>query len=183
MSIHTTPIYGLAYIDVDTPLEDLAVASQQNAATVETALAAGGLAPPNTPDLAAAIGRIAALEGSAPVAVPFVNLAGAATGWSNFANPGFASLRVWKQGRTVRTVGVIKNGAAIGASTQQAVARVPVGFRPPSNESVMVSTFANGAVAFRFDVTADGVITAVNNNAATIPIGAYIPCNAAWSVD
>jgi hypothetical protein len=47
VTIHTTPGWGLAYVDADTPLSQLATASQSMAQTVDDALTAGaGPVPP-----------------------------------------------------------------------------------------------------------------------------------------
>lgn len=178
-----TPVYQLEYIVEGESARNARGALERNAKSIEAALITGGIAPPNTTDLLAAIARIAALEGAAPVAVPFINLTGAATGWSNFAYPGFARLRVWRSGRTVHLVGVVKNAAAMASGTQSQAARIPLGFRPPTDETPMISSFAAGAQIFRFDVTPDGLILAVNNGATTVAAGAFIPLNATWSLD
>lgn len=71
MTIHTTTNYGLAYIDADTSLDQLAAASQQMAQTIDTALGHSGVAPYDVTSLAAETGarvalgtRVSALEAS-----------------------------------------------------------------------------------------------------------------------
>jgi hypothetical protein len=68
VTIHTTPVYGLAYCDTDTPLVDLAAVSQTFATTTEAALVRGGIAPPAAQDLATLSGRVTALETGRPIA-------------------------------------------------------------------------------------------------------------------
>lgn len=76
MTIHTEPLYGIAYVDVDTALVDLATASQQAATTTAAALARGGIAPPDATTQAQLGARATALEAratalEAPVGVRF----------------------------------------------------------------------------------------------------------------
>lgn len=52
MTTHTTPNYGIAYVDADTALVDLATASQQAAQTIDAALGRGGIAPVDATSLA-----------------------------------------------------------------------------------------------------------------------------------
>jgi hypothetical protein len=53
VTIHTTPLYGIAYADTDTALADYPTVTQQAATTVDAALAAGGVVPPGAADLTA----------------------------------------------------------------------------------------------------------------------------------
>jgi len=66
MTIHYTPNYGLAYLDADTALVDLAAASQTLAERADAALTAGGVAPPGAADLVALSGRVTTLEQRRP---------------------------------------------------------------------------------------------------------------------
>lgn len=65
MTIHTTTNYGIAYVDTDTALVDLAAASLQAATTIDAALGRGGIAPPDATTQAQLAARATALEGRA----------------------------------------------------------------------------------------------------------------------
>lgn len=78
MTIHHTPGYNLAYADLDTAAVDLAEVSYQLAQSIEAALTAGGLAPPNTPDLAALSARVTTVE-QRQTASPFARIGALAT--------------------------------------------------------------------------------------------------------
>jgi hypothetical protein len=62
--LHTTPLYGFKWADVDTPLIDLAAATESVAKGAEAALAAGGMTAPGAADLAAVAARVGVLENS-----------------------------------------------------------------------------------------------------------------------
>jgi hypothetical protein len=65
VTIHTTTNYGIAYVDTDTALVDLAAATQQAAATIDAALGRGGIAPPDATTQAQLAARVTAVEGRA----------------------------------------------------------------------------------------------------------------------
>jgi hypothetical protein len=62
MTLAQTPIYGIKYIPPGMPVRETRIALEQNAFTIEAALAAGGTAPPGAADLAAVAGRVSVLE-------------------------------------------------------------------------------------------------------------------------
>lgn len=62
MALHYTPNFQLGYIDVDTPLADLAAASLDMATKTDAALTRGGVAPPDAQSLVALTGRVSTLE-------------------------------------------------------------------------------------------------------------------------
>jgi hypothetical protein len=57
-----TPIYGLAYLVAGEPARNTRTVLQSNAETIETALAAGGVAAAGASDVLAVSGRVTALE-------------------------------------------------------------------------------------------------------------------------
>jgi hypothetical protein len=68
----TTPIYGLRYLELGEPARNTRQVLQDNAETIEAALAAGGVAAPGAADLLAVSGRVSVLEAAAaarPVAI------------------------------------------------------------------------------------------------------------------
>lgn len=62
MTVHTTPVYGISYVDTDSTLPDLAAATQAAATTTEAALLRGGVVPPAAADLNAVTARVVTLE-------------------------------------------------------------------------------------------------------------------------
>lgn len=95
MTLYSTPIYGITWADLDTPLTQLADVTEQAAKTTEAALARGGIAPPAAQDLAAVAGRVAALESRLPAAWSLVSSPADATysqdpglEWATFAGMG-----------------------------------------------------------------------------------------------
>lgn len=62
MTIHHEPLYGIAYADADTPIDDLGTVTQEAADTIAAALARGGIAPPDATTQAQLAARITALE-------------------------------------------------------------------------------------------------------------------------
>lgn len=175
-----TAIYELEYLLEGEPAFHHRAKLERNSKKLDTLLQAAGIAPPAAADLAAVAGRVTALEGSVPVDVPFLNLAGAATGWSRF-NTSFATLRVWRNGRTVHMVGLVKNPAIIGNGVVSDIGRVPVGLRPPLGQ--LFQAVVNGSSVFRVDVTPDGLVQAANNTGVSVAASSFIGINATWSTD
>lgn len=62
MTVHTTPVYGLGYIDTDTTMLELAAASKTLADSAEAALLRGAVAPPLPADYSSVVGRVGANE-------------------------------------------------------------------------------------------------------------------------
>lgn len=133
MTIHQEPLYGIAYVDVDTALVDLAAASQQAATTTAAALARGGIAPPDATTQAQLAARITALETSIngwfgawqqPTTAQLT-----ANGWSNLGS-GWGSFRYRKEGpKTVRVVGTL---AGRSLTNDLLIYQLAAGFRPVS---------------------------------------------------
>lgn len=114
MTIHTTPLYGLAYADTDTAVIDLATVSQQLAQTVEAALNTGGVAAPGAADVTAVAARVTALEQWRPKAndVAFTQ-GGINTDWAGTAYGWVAGLGAKL---TVPADGRVRSWAAVLAS-------------------------------------------------------------------
>jgi hypothetical protein len=89
VTVHYTTNYSLAYADVDTPLVDLASISQSLATSVDTALTAGGVTPPNASDLVVVAGRVTTLEQKARAQLYQVTAqTGLAAGWQQITLTG-----------------------------------------------------------------------------------------------
>jgi hypothetical protein len=135
--LHYTPNFQLAYIDADTPLEDLAAASRTLAEKADAALTAGGVAAPGAAELTTLGGRVnvlepkvTALEGERPGAwtalplnAPHVWLGGA-----------FPPNRIRREN--------LKTGrlqlALTSASTTGVICTLPVGLRPAYETALRV---------------------------------------------
>lgn len=183
MTIHLTPLYGIAYVDTDTAVVDLAAASQQAATTIEQALTRGGVVPPGAADLTAEAAtraaadtalsaRVNTLEGSGPTAPTY------GSGWSDYGS-GLSPLQVWKVGKTAFVSGLVKNAGAVGASTTSVIATMPAGYAPAA--TVLTPQHYDGINACRVDVQANGQI--VLNTAlmsSGLAAGRFITVNAFW---
>jgi hypothetical protein len=62
MALASTPIFGLKYIPLGYPARDTRAALEENAFTIEAALAAGPAAPPTAVDLATLSGHVNTVE-------------------------------------------------------------------------------------------------------------------------
>jgi hypothetical protein len=159
VTIHTTPLYGIAYADTDTALADYPTVTQQAATTVDAALAAGGVVPPGAADLtaeastrasadAALSTRVTALETATPPAwtAPALN-----SGWSNLTpTTTYHPFRYRKVGDVLELSGTLA-GAAAGVFVT-----LPAGYRPL--KTVQLACASGSTAVVQVDVNADGTI-------------------------
>jgi hypothetical protein len=134
--LHYTPdAWALAYLDVDTPLAELAEATRANAETIAAALTLGGVAPPAAQDLVTLAGRVTQLEArpldSPPTIQTFPGLA-----TNLYAGKPDAPLRVltYLPGR-VQWSGALSNAVtpfSAAANTYYTFATLPTALRPKS---------------------------------------------------
>lgn len=140
MTIHLTPNFQLAYIDVDTPLEDLAEASRQAAETIDAALARGGVAPPGAQDLVAEAttrrladealdARLDALELKPATGGTLLTLEPNWTHYNDGVVP-WTGLRWWRQGNVVTISGAWSTSVA--RANLALIGSLPFGVRPPA---------------------------------------------------
>lgn len=157
MTVITLPGYGLAYVDVDSPVVELAAASEQTARATQAALAARGVTVPAAADLAALALRVAAVEGVAPVALTLQN----AGHW-----PGLANLHAWKQGQTVHLSGAAFLNGNVAAGGRLTVATLPAGYRPP--KALVGLAIVNGWITGSIDIVPDGRVIFRNDTGGAI---------------
>lgn len=161
MTTLTTPVYGIAYVDGDSALPDLAAATQAAAQTTEAALLRGGVVPPAAADLNAVTARVVTLENARTTNEGRISALETKTTRtpqslalsSSFAAYGIApftegsGLTMWKDALgSVRIVGLLKPAAAIGTAAAVAVlgttgGLLPAGFRPPASSAGAAQTF------------------------------------------
>lgn len=174
-----TPIYGIKYLVQGEPVRNTRQALEDNAKTIESALAARGVTPPNTPDLAALAGRVTVLETvgawtdlpvvGAPYLAhfPFNSQAGPGQG----ATPQKIQFRV-QQGRVwFRGWGVSSAGYNAGGGTGAnplLVSPLQAAYRPPVTASLVCVTLS-GTIS-RHEISPAGQM----HSSAVVPGGTYL---------
>lgn len=111
-----------------------------------------------------------AVEGTAPVAVPF------AANWGNFG-AGWSGLRVWKQGNTVTMTGMIAPTSLRAAATET-IGTVAAAYRP-TNGTVSDAAVINGTTPCRMDIATNGTVNLAHSGIAS---GTYVVINTSWSL-
>lgn len=140
-----TPLYGLKYITQGEPIRNTRQALEDNAFTIETALANGAIAPAD----------IAALTAAGWFSD---------TGWTDITPAsGFAVLSTAEKPQVRRRAGLLlfQGGflnTGMAASGTYNVATLPVGYRPAQTAIVGVGSSAGAAVASGF-LTSAGVLS------------------------
>lgn len=192
--LHTTN-YGIAYIDAQTSLSQLADASQQTAQTLDAALGHGGVAPFDVTSLAAEVaarqaadtalgGRITVLEPGGWVDMPVpgntqfsnfqpADLAAAAGAEPTKLQYRVAGHRVWLRGWTF-------GSASVGAHTACLSAALPAAVRPATVHDLFPSDGSNPAAASRrWYVGVDGQLRPY---VATVAGGYLCWSNSSWPI-
>jgi hypothetical protein len=191
--LHTTN-YGIAYIDAQTPLSQLADASQQAAQTIDTALGHGGVAPFDVTSLAAEVAarqsadtalgnRVTVLEPGAWTDFPVLGT----TYMSNFQVSDLGSAagsgppkmqyridghRVWLRGWTFQQT----SAPALSVFT---AAPLPAAVRPPYAHDLFPSDGSDPPVPRRWNLGIDGVL---RNYRATVANGYLCWNGMSWGI-
>lgn len=175
-----TPLYGLEYPIQGEPIRTTRLALENNAKTIEAALQSKGVAPPNATDLLAVAARVSTLEAAyvPPAALPLTTSA-TAFGQS------FAGARIWRQGRTVFTTGLVKLAAGLAAQANVNVAAIPLALRPSTAGGIILTNvMTNGLYANHLEWYPSGEVHLVNDQTATaMAAGWWFPLNCTWNLD
>lgn len=160
-----TPIYGIEYLIEGEPARNTRAKMERNAKQIEATFAAGGLAPPGTPDLAAAIARIGVLE----------HVNDAVTTISPAANVahvgGYRNAGVYRVGRAICLTSLLTTTAAI--ANAGTLFTLPTGFRPSQVQPLLVNAQTGSPLvntSIRLDVATSGIVSTVGSLAS----GSYI---------
>lgn len=121
--VATTPVYGIKYPTPGDPIRNTRQYLQDNATTIEAALAAKALAPPGTPDLAAAVARIGVLEAARTVTTALV-LKNSFTAVGGYRAPYMS-----RTDKSVTVYAFVTGGPGAGG----VVTTLPVGSRPAAD--------------------------------------------------
>lgn len=112
------------------------------------------------------------------VAPAALTLTSAAANFSDGSTGGIQIARIWAQGRTIHTSGLVKLTAGVAAASETSVATVASGWRPKSRECFPVTI---GTAAGRLDFYANGDVKLVTGTA--LAINSTFPLVGAWSLD
>lgn len=161
-----TPIYGIKYLQLGEPIRTTRAVMQQNAETIETALAAGGVAPAGAADHLALAARVGLLEAGNP-APTITDLAITTASWQNVAGYRNAGYYRNRSGE-VRLTSMMQVKTGVTVASGAVIATLPVGFRLAVTGVLPLTIPASPGPWQRADLNAAGQLLAVGSIAAGV---------------
>jgi hypothetical protein len=163
-----TPLYGIKYLVNGEPIRNTRQALEDNAKTIEAALASVPMSAPGATDLAAVAARVGVVE----------HVNDAVTDLSRGANvnnvAGYRNAGVYRVGRAVCLTSLLTTGAALGAGA--ALFTLASGFRPASGVIIpLLLNAQTGSPLVNSSIRADvNGTTGVVSTVAALPSGSYL---------
>jgi hypothetical protein len=169
VAIQHTTNYGVAYIDAQTSLDQLAAASLEVAQSLDAAMGRAGYSPPDASTFASAVARIGTLEGWRTTTDPKLAYSPQTVTWNtaqfdqSTTAPYTEATRAWKDAQgSIRVQGIAQTKVAIAAGQVPTVLTLPVGYRPATSVIRLIGTPGSASVApssLRCEVSTAGVMT------------------------
>lgn len=157
-----TPLYGIKYLVQGEPARNTRQALEDNAKTIEAALASKALVPPTASDYATIQGRVGTLWADrkvAPLAPTSTAFTWNAANWGQWdpSAPGYEIVRVSRNAQGLVSIrGLGKNLTAVAANAIVPVLTLQAPYRPRS--TALSKMYAAGTTACRVDVTPAGLV-------------------------